>query len=264
MVLRPIRWSCAYSTKSCRSCHTHGAESVLLRVSTTTRTRPIAGCATHAPLYRNQALDFCALVALARRGRRLARLADRTARPKAPCRAHGCAQLFEARPMMIFMDPPRHDRLRKLVSKVFTPRRIGALEPFIRATAVRAARPLVDASAAATSSRTSPRRCRWRSSSPCSACPRPTAISCARGWTCRSTAIATRRHHPGARHRGEDAPDPVLVPAVGELRARPNDGLISGCCSRRGRDRRRRHDSASPTARSSASARCSAPPATRR
>ncbi|HUI27927.1 MAG TPA: cytochrome P450, partial [Candidatus Kryptonia bacterium] len=46
-------------------------------------------------------------------------------------------RLFEATPMMIFMDPPRHDRLRKLVSSVFTPRRVGALEPFIRATAVR-------------------------------------------------------------------------------------------------------------------------------
>ena len=53
-------------------------------------------------------------------------------------------RLFEATPMMIFMDPPRHDRLRKLVSSVFTPRRVGNLEPFIRTTAVR----LLDALAA--------------------------------------------------------------------------------------------------------------------
>jgi cytochrome P450 len=39
--------------------------------------------------------------------------------------------------MMIFMDPPEHDVNRKLVVNAFTPRAVGALEPFIRATAVR-------------------------------------------------------------------------------------------------------------------------------
>jgi len=33
---------------------------------------------------------------------------------------------------MIMMDPPQHDRLRGLVSRVFTPRAIGALEPMVR------------------------------------------------------------------------------------------------------------------------------------
>src|SRR5262245_8706796 len=40
-------------------------------------------------------------------------------------------------PMIIFMDPPLHDRQRKLVSRVFTPRAISDLEPFVRATAAR-------------------------------------------------------------------------------------------------------------------------------
>jgi cytochrome P450 len=35
-------------------------------------------------------------------------------------------------PLMIFMDPPRQTRLRNLVNKVFTLRRIGELEPVIR------------------------------------------------------------------------------------------------------------------------------------
>jgi cytochrome P450 len=35
-------------------------------------------------------------------------------------------------PMMIMMDPPRHTRLRKLVSRAFTPRQISDLEPKVR------------------------------------------------------------------------------------------------------------------------------------
>lgn len=35
-------------------------------------------------------------------------------------------------PMMIMMDPPKHDRLRGIVNRAFTPRRIAELEPRIR------------------------------------------------------------------------------------------------------------------------------------
>jgi cytochrome P450 len=34
--------------------------------------------------------------------------------------------------MIIMMDPPEHDRMRALVSRVFTPRAVGALEPMVR------------------------------------------------------------------------------------------------------------------------------------
>ncbi len=34
--------------------------------------------------------------------------------------------------MIIFMDPPEHDRMRSLVSRVFTPRAINRLEPMVR------------------------------------------------------------------------------------------------------------------------------------
>src|SRR5207342_2559002 len=33
---------------------------------------------------------------------------------------------------IIFMDPPEHDRMRKLVSRVFTPRAVAELEPLAR------------------------------------------------------------------------------------------------------------------------------------
>lgn len=35
-------------------------------------------------------------------------------------------------PIMIIMDPPQHTRIRQLVSKVFTPRRVAELEPSVR------------------------------------------------------------------------------------------------------------------------------------
>jgi cytochrome P450 len=48
-------------------------------------------------------------------------------------------------PLIIFMDPPRQTRLRNLVSKAFTPRRIAALEPRIREIAEAHLDPLVGA-----------------------------------------------------------------------------------------------------------------------
>jgi cytochrome P450 len=35
-------------------------------------------------------------------------------------------------PILIMMDPPEHNRMRVLVSRVFTPRAVGALEPMVR------------------------------------------------------------------------------------------------------------------------------------
>lgn len=41
-------------------------------------------------------------------------------------------ELIRSYRSMIMMDPPEHDRLRELVSRVFTPRAVAALEPMIR------------------------------------------------------------------------------------------------------------------------------------
>ncbi|MBX3024093.1 cytochrome P450 [bacterium] len=88
----------------------------------------------HAPVYRNEALGFFAL----------SRWDDVVAASLAH-EVYSSAQgtvlemdraIAESFPIIIFMDPPRQTRLRRLVSKAFTPARIAALEPFIRATAV--------------------------------------------------------------------------------------------------------------------------------
>jgi len=90
----------------------------------------------HAPLYRNEQLGFYALS-------RYADVRDASLDWSTYSSAEGTTverldpSWFTERPMMIFMDPPRHDRLRALVSRIFTPRRIAGLEPFVRATVVR-------------------------------------------------------------------------------------------------------------------------------
>jgi cytochrome P450 len=90
----------------------------------------------HAPLYRNDTLDFWALS-------RHRDVLDASLAWETYSSAEGTTlerldpALFEVRPMIIFLDPPRHARLRKLVSRAFTPRRVAELEPFVRATVSR-------------------------------------------------------------------------------------------------------------------------------
>ena len=100
-----------------------------------------------APLYRNERLDFWAL---SRFRDVLPALVDWETYSS----AEGIVlerldpRMLEATPMMIFLDPPRHDRLRKLVSRAFTPRRVASLEPFVREIAVRLLDPLAARGAA--------------------------------------------------------------------------------------------------------------------
>jgi cytochrome P450 len=82
------------------------------------------------PIYHNPELGFWAL---SRFDDVLAGLNEQAALSSARGTLVEQIQLGEPPPeMMIFTDPPRHDVLRKLVNRAFTPRRITALEPEIR------------------------------------------------------------------------------------------------------------------------------------
>ena len=91
----------------------------------------------HAPLYRNERLGFWALSRHAdvlAAFRDTARFSNRNGVSLDPG-----ARNPEAKATMSFlaMDPPRHTRMRSLVSRGFTPRRVADLEPGIRAIARR-------------------------------------------------------------------------------------------------------------------------------
>jgi cytochrome P450 len=86
-----------------------------------------------APVYRNEALDFYALT---RFSDNLDAFIDKDAYTSTW--STSLEFMNEPHPgsgLMIWMDPPEHNRYRGLVSKAFTPRRIADLEPRIRAIA---------------------------------------------------------------------------------------------------------------------------------
>jgi hypothetical protein len=87
----------------------------------------------HAPLYYNEALGFYALS-------RYACVQAAIVDPETYSSAKGTVleitpEMIDQFPIILFMDPPRHTRLRRLVSHAFTPRRIAALESTARALA---------------------------------------------------------------------------------------------------------------------------------
>ena len=90
-----------------------------------------------APVYYNEKLDF---YALSRFDDVLAAHLD----PTTFSSAHTTVlEMMEPeisefeKSLMIFMDPPQHTRYRKLVSRAFTPRHVGSLEPRVRSLAAR-------------------------------------------------------------------------------------------------------------------------------
>lgn len=110
------------------------------------------------PLYRNERYDFWALS-------RFQDVLDASIDHGVYSSARGTVLEFmrteipaTMRPM-IFIDPPEHSRLRALVSRAFSPRRIAALERSTREMCAGISTP-TSAPVASTSSPTSAPRCR--------------------------------------------------------------------------------------------------------
>jgi len=87
-----------------------------------------------APAYRNEHHDFWALS-------RFEDVERAHREPRLFSSAHGTVlELMSDEParqgMMIFLDPPEHTRLRRLVSRAFTPRRVAELEDEVRSLCV--------------------------------------------------------------------------------------------------------------------------------
>ncbi|MDA8046524.1 MAG: cytochrome P450 [Actinomycetota bacterium] len=84
-----------------------------------------------APVYYNSEIDFYALS-------RFDDVMSAHLDPVTFSSAHGVTieGIDAGQPFLIVKDPPEHTWHRKIVSRVFTPRRIGGLEAFIRETAV--------------------------------------------------------------------------------------------------------------------------------
>lgn len=88
-----------------------------------------------APVYRNERLGFWAL---SRHADVLAGFKEWTRfsnRNGVSLDLDAFHEHAETTMSFLAMDPPRHDRLRALVSRAFTPRRVTALEPHVRALA---------------------------------------------------------------------------------------------------------------------------------
>ena len=86
----------------------------------------------HAPVYRNDALGFWAL---SRHADVVAAVKDTLTFPNREGVALERSSQAQASATASFlaMDPPRHDQMRNLVSRGFTPRRVADLEPRVRA-----------------------------------------------------------------------------------------------------------------------------------
>ena len=87
------------------------------------------------------------------------------------------------RSVMLNMDAPHHTRLRKIISRGFTPRAIGRLEEELAQRAQNIAKTAAAEGSGDFVEQVSAVSCRCRPSPDCSVCRRTTATSCSAGPT---------------------------------------------------------------------------------
>ena len=139
----------------------------LARSSCATRT-PCWRRSIRAPVFYAPSLDYYVVTRYADVERGVPRSGDVTRRPTRSCRSSRSRPRrarssldggHRPQPSMVSLDPPAHTRLRKPAARAFTPRRVAAMEPRIRATTASCSTRSTRASRS-TSSRRSRSRCR--------------------------------------------------------------------------------------------------------
>ena len=136
------------------------------------------------------------------------------------------AELIRTYRLIIMMDPPEHDRMRALVSRVFTPRAVGALEPMVREVITSYLEPFDGAEGFdAVADFAAPSRS--RSSRGCWASPRGSASRSAHRLD------LSLRREPGQKDPSPEGVTAMLdnvgyfLDLIKEKRRRPGDDMIS-------------------------------------
>ena len=94
-----------------------------------------------APLYYNEKYDFFALSRFDDVEPRARRLGDVPLGARARSSSSSAPTSTCRRGLILFEDPPIHDVHRGLLSRVFTPKKMNAIEPQVREFCARVARP---------------------------------------------------------------------------------------------------------------------------
>ena len=215
-----------------------------------------------APLYYNEKYDFYALSRFDDVERGADRLGDLPLRARLDPRAHQGEHRDTAGPRSSSRTRPIHDVHRGLLSRVFTPRKMNAIEPKVREFCARCARPARRRRRLRLRHATSVRRCRCGRSACCSASRSRTRK---RSATASTTACDSRTDGPRSAAYADaiGRAERMFADYIDWRAEHPSDDLMTELLTCRVRGRARRDPPRSPAKRFSPTSTCSPAPATR-